>query len=1012
MVVRSDICGQSQGLGTWSEQRTMALTLFYICRLNLYSNILTASSESRGAQKSKMKYKYLTFVLTVLMSMVCSVASANDNEDDEWPTKIGGIYYDLWDGRADVMDGADAYTGNVVIPEKVTYKGETYTVMGIAEAFNGCTGLISITIPCSVNNIYDSFNDCSSLTSVTFPNSSNSDLDDLDILESFNGCTDLSVSFPNRANSGLYINDSFNGCTDLSVTFPNMAEFSDMGDSFEDCNGLTVNFNCSEIRDWFRGCTGLTSITIGNDVKSLDRWAFSGCSGLTSATIGNSVTSIDGDAFSGCSALTSVTINCTRAYNCFSGISSIRELTIGDNVEEISGGAFEHCTGLTSVIIGNSLTSIGSYAFSGCSNLTSITIPNSVTSIGSGAFEHCTGLTSVTISNSVTNIDNYTFYDCRGLTSVNIPNSVTSIGRDAFCDCSGLTSVTIPNSVTSIGEGAFSGCRGLTTVTIPNSVTSICADAFQGCSSLNALIFDDGNETLSIEQPFYSFEEPFDDCPFGSLYLGRNISYEEEHPPFSALTALSTLTIGNCVTSIGNKMFQYCSGLTSVTIGDNVTAIGENAFSNCSGLTSVTIGNRVIRIGGGAFFNCSGLTSITIPNSVTSIELQAFGGCTGLTSIEIPNSVTSIVGTAFSGCIALESIVVKEGNTKYDSRENCNAIIETESDKLIIGCKNTIIPESVKAIGSYAFEGHSGLTSIYIPYDVTTIGNNAFRGCTNLTYVTLGENLETIGDFAFVGCTSLKRFDSRAQTPPSCTEKAYIIGTSSYIEDCTLEVPIGCIEVYQSSIPWDRFANIVEKEEFVDVYLSTECGTFCSDKPLDFTKVKGIKAYIASFYDKDNGVLILTRVNKVKPCTGLVLYGKAGETYEVPVCTGSRMMKNFLVGIVIDTELNPTEGEYTNLILAKDDDSKGYSFYGMASSGTLKASKAYLKLRTDELPTEVKGFRMMFDDGDMSDGVETIHNEQFTIHNEADAVYDLQGRRVAKPTKGIYIVNGKKTVIK
>ncbi len=191
MVVRSDICGQSQGLGTWSEQRTMALTLFYICRLNLYSNILTASSESCGAQKSKMKYKYLTFVLTVLMSMVCSVVSANDNEDDERPTKIGGIYYDLWNGRADVMDGADAYTGNVVIPEKVTYKGETYTVMGIAEAFNGCTGLISITIPCSVNNIYDSFNDCSSLTSVTFPNSSNSDLDDLDILESMDVFRDL-----------------------------------------------------------------------------------------------------------------------------------------------------------------------------------------------------------------------------------------------------------------------------------------------------------------------------------------------------------------------------------------------------------------------------------------------------------------------------------------------------------------------------------------------------------------------------------------------------------------------------------------------------------------------------------------------------------------------------------------------------------------------------------------------------------------------------------------------------
>ena len=168
----------------------------------------------------------------------------------------------------------------------------------------------------------------------------------------------------------------------------------------------------------------------------------------------------------------------------------------------------------------------------------------------------------------------------------------------------------------------------------------------------------------------------------------------------------------------------------------SVTSISNYAFAGgCSGLTSVSIPNSVTSIGNSAFEYCSGLTSVSIPNSVTSIGDYAFYECSGLTSVSIPNSVTSIGNFIFNGCTSLESIVVESGNSKYDSRDNCNAIIETATNTLLAGCKNTTIPNSVTSIGDSAFSGCSGLTSVTIPNSVTSIGDWAFSGCSGLTRV-------------------------------------------------------------------------------------------------------------------------------------------------------------------------------------------------------------------------------------------------------------------------------------
>ena len=229
-------------------------------------------------------------------------------------------------------------------------------------------------------------------------------------------------------------------------------------------------------------------------------------------------------------------------------------------------------------------------------------------------------------------------------------------------------------------------------------------------------------------------------CPSGAVVI-----------PDSVVYGGNTFT----VTSIGDYAFSGCSGLTSITIPNSVTSIGDQVFTGCSGLTSVTIPNSVTSIGVEAFSYCSGLTSITIPNSVTSIGSWAFNFCSGLTSVTIPNSVTSIGDRAFYFCSGLTSIVVSSGNTIYDSRNNCNAIIETATNTLLFGCQTTTIPTSVTGIGSYAFYACPGLTSITIPNSVTSIGDGAFRGCSSLTSVSIGNSVTSIGSVAFGHCIGL-----------------------------------------------------------------------------------------------------------------------------------------------------------------------------------------------------------------------------------------------------------------
>ncbi|MBP5723852.1 MAG: leucine-rich repeat domain-containing protein, partial [Bacteroidales bacterium] len=299
-------------------------------------------------------------------------------------------------------------------------------------------------------------------------------------------------------------------------------------------------------------------------------------------------------------------------------------------------------------------------------------------------------------------------------------------------------------------------------------------------------------------------------------------------------------------------------------------------FRHCINLTSVTIPNSVTSIGQMAFRGCTSLTSITIPNNVTFIGDGAFGGCP-ISTITIPNSVTSISSTAFSSQY-ITSINVTSGNTKYDSRDNCNAIIETATNTLIMGCKNTEIPNSVTSIGDNAFSGCDvtsitlpnsitsigksafysckNLTSLAIPNNVTSIGERAFDGCTSLSSITIPNGVASIGQYAFYECTNLtsitipnsvtsiggwafyncngltsitipssvtsigtcafqnatniRKFTCLATNPPTVDKYTFFAKPygNEYYAPCTLLVPCASVENYKSAEYWDKFNSI------------------------------------------------------------------------------------------------------------------------------------------------------------------------------------------------------------
>ena len=760
-------------------------------------------------------------------------------------------------GFATIGNGTDVAvdpspTGNVEIPGEI----DGHAVVGIAEcAFAGCTGITSMTIPSGITSIGKyAFSDCGGLTCVTIPDSvvniGDGAFQNCHCIEElrlpdgglflgynvFSGCDSIrSVVLPLDISRCGMIQVKFNARDDFTSSINEAIEqnkvsgalmgyalatndqtvFADpiyggsymwnesnttfayagwmymeadkiyvFGKYFDDSvyivvDGVEVLRN-TDCEAFATGCyasqfTGWHRIEARVSDYYGDKGPLGGDSdkNLWSADMGIGWRD-DG--------ITNATPEATWCRLMDPGDGSLLRVEANATLRELLPDAYMFVTNVAFEAF--SCTTVPAYCLDGCISLANVTIPEGVTSIERSAFSGCSGLTNMAIPDSVTNIYSSAFSGCANITSVKIPeyvcdnglssvfpssyqsitnvvisDSVTNIASYAFSDCSGLASVAIPDCVTNIGEYAFRNCDGLTSVTIPDSVTGVDGYAFSGCSNLT-----------SVTIPQYVCSKGLSSV-FPSLYK-----------------SITNVIISDSVTNIAYEAFRFCSGLASVTIPDSVTIIGDYAFCGCSGLTSVTIPDSVTIIGDYAFYICGGLTSVTIPASVTNIGISAFATWSSLTSfvvdpsnayyksdngmlltkdgamlvavgagvngdVAIPDGVTSIGSYAFKGCSGLTSVTIPDSVTS----------IGEQAFTFCDGLTSVTMPTCVTNIGSYAFYNCSGLTSVTIPDSVTSIGYSAFYGCSGLTSVTMPTCVTNIGSYAFYNCSGLT-----SVTMPTC----------------------------------------------------------------------------------------------------------------------------------------------------------------------------------------------------------------------------------------------------
>ncbi len=331
-----------------------------------------------------------------------------------------------------------------------------------------------------------------------------------------------------------------------------------------------------------------------------------------------------------------------------------------------------------------------------------VIIKEGITEISYSVFEMCYNLTSVELPEGMTSIGNMAFYECYNLSDINFPESMTSLGDEAFYSCSSLSNLQIPAKLTNIGKYTFNGCSKLDSIEVAkeNSVY----DSRDNC---NAIIETKSNKLIA---------------------------------------GCKNTKIPASVTSIATYAISFCDELSSIQIPASVINIEESAFYKCSGIMSIEVAkenpvydsreycNAIIKTASNELI--LGCNNTKIPSGITSIKDYALFNCKNLSSIEIPTSVSNIGEYAFKGCNGLNSIIVSKDNPVYDSRNDCNAIIKTRDNTLIVGCSNTKIPTSVTEIGDSAFYNCNKLEHIEIPSSVNSIGKYAFYYCSGLIDIT------------------------------------------------------------------------------------------------------------------------------------------------------------------------------------------------------------------------------------------------------------------------------------
>ena len=676
------------------------------------------------------------------------------------------------------------YYGNYSIKKLVIRNG----VKNIGSyAFNRCYKISSITIPESVAEIGD----------YALPSGANLSINiskDNPVFDNRDNCNAIIETATNTIIYGYH-----------STVIPDTV--TAIGKSaFSGCikNSIDLPSSVKSIGDYaFSGCTFNGTISLNEGLESIGKGAFSSCFQMKEIKGSSTIKSVGDKAFYNLTELTSADFSAgleTLGAEAFKNCNKLTSVKLSKNLREIGNNAFESCENISGFSLPDTLNNIGDYAFSNCLKINTVNIPASVSKIGLNPYKGCSRLTSISVDGANPNFDSRN--NCNaiinsttnalitGCENTVIPEGTKSIYSFAFSQNSNIKNLKIPKSLTDIQDLALIGCSpesvrvdaenpkydsrdncnaiietdgdtlifGCKNTIIPYSVKSLGDYAFANCSLKYLTIPRNVNSFGNKCVGYYYFDPPKEYDPFETnnfTIIGEFNSPAEEYANKMKFNFKETVNRPGNKTGECTWSFDSETGTLTVT-GD--AELPDYKYENApwSGLPvkKAVLGDGIIKISYHAFYKCAQLESIDIPDSVTSLDAQAIEECASLKEISVGAGLTNNSLTELNK-LSLDRITVSENNPVFDSRENCNAVIATKTNTLVVGTSETVFPESVTSIGAYAFRNTENLKSIDIPDSVTAINYCSFARCNNLESVRLPNNITGLSG-TFIGCKSLK----------------------------------------------------------------------------------------------------------------------------------------------------------------------------------------------------------------------------------------------------------------